>query len=61
MVLLKNNGILPIVPHPGETYAVIGPNATTAQIMGGGGANSIRTIASRLMMAFSRRCRIPSR
>lgn len=33
-VLLKNNGILPLEGH--RTIAVIGPNAKTAQIMGGG-------------------------
>jgi beta-glucosidase len=35
-VLLKNNGALPLRPH--ATIAVIGPNAKTAQIMGGGSA-----------------------
>ena len=37
-VLLKNNGVLPLAPAAGSTIAVIGPNATTAQIMGGGSA-----------------------
>ncbi|MGY2894913.1 glycoside hydrolase family 3 C-terminal domain-containing protein [Deinococcus sp. UYEF24] len=36
MVLLKNSGLLPL--KPGRTVAVIGPNAGTAQIMGGGSA-----------------------
>jgi beta-glucosidase len=38
VVLLKNNGVLPLLPEPGSTIAVIGPNAATAQIMGGGSA-----------------------
>jgi beta-glucosidase len=38
VVLLKNNGALPLLPEPGSTIAVIGPNAATAQIMGGGSA-----------------------
>lgn len=37
MVLLKNDGVLPLEPMPGR-IAVIGPNAKTAQIMGGGSA-----------------------
>ncbi len=36
MVLLKNDGVLPL--KGSETLAVIGPNAKTAQIMGGGSA-----------------------
>ncbi len=35
MVLLKNDGLLPLDPKDGA-IAVIGPNAKTAQIMGGG-------------------------
>ena len=35
MVLLKNDTILPLTDN-GQTIAVIGPNAQTAQIMGGG-------------------------
>ncbi len=38
IVLLKNNGVLPLAPEAGSTIAVIGPNAATAQIMGGGSA-----------------------
>ena len=38
MVLLKNDGALPLAPQPGARLAVIGPNAMTAQIMGGGSA-----------------------
>ncbi len=38
MVLLKNNGALPLPPHSGATFAVIGPNAKTARAMGGGSA-----------------------
>ena len=38
VVLLKNNGVLPLAPEAGSTIAVIGPNAATAQIMGGGSA-----------------------
>jgi beta-glucosidase len=38
IVLLKNNGVLPVAPKAGSTIAVIGPNAATAQIMGGGSA-----------------------
>ena len=38
MVLLKNDGALPLAPEAGATLAVIGPNALTAQIMGGGSA-----------------------
>lgn len=37
MVLLKNDGILPLAPPKGP-IAVIGPNARIAQIMGGGSA-----------------------
>src|SRR5271166_3652805 len=37
-VLLKNNGVLPLQPEAGSTIAMIGPNAATAQIMGGGSA-----------------------
>ena len=37
-VLLKNRGVLPLRPAAGSTIAVIGPNAATAQIMGGGSA-----------------------
>lgn len=36
MVLLKNNGLLPL--PSGAKVAVIGPNAATAQVMGGGSA-----------------------
>jgi beta-glucosidase len=38
MVLLKNDGAPPLAPESGATVAVIGPNARTAQIMGGGSA-----------------------
>jgi len=38
MVLLKNNGALPLAPKAGATVAVIGPNAKTARAMGGGSA-----------------------
>jgi beta-glucosidase len=37
MVLLKNDGLLPLA-EPKGTIAVIGPNAKVAQIMGGGSA-----------------------
>ena len=37
-VLLKNAGVLPLHPEAGSTIAIIGPNAATAQIMGGGSA-----------------------
>lgn len=37
-VLLKNAGALPLSPSALEKIAVIGPNAATAQIMGGGSA-----------------------
>jgi beta-glucosidase len=37
-VLLKNNGILPLDKSKAKKIAVIGPNAKTAQIMGGGSA-----------------------
>ena len=37
-VLLKNDGILPLAKGPMGRIAVIGPNARTAQIMGGGSA-----------------------
>lgn len=36
VVLLKNDGVLPLRPE--QTLAVIGPNAKVAQIMGGGSA-----------------------
>ena len=38
MVLLKNDGILPLDAAALRKIAVIGPNAATAQIMGGGSA-----------------------
>ena len=38
IVLLKNDGILPLDPNAPHTLAIIGPNAKTAQIMGGGSA-----------------------
>ncbi len=38
IVLLKNDGILPLDKHALTTLALIGPNARTAQIMGGGSA-----------------------
>lgn len=38
IVLLKNDGILPLDKTALQTIAVIGPNAMTAQIMGGGSA-----------------------
>jgi beta-glucosidase len=38
IVLLKNNGALPIDRQATRKLAVIGPNAATAQIMGGGSA-----------------------
>ncbi|HEY8599157.1 MAG TPA: glycoside hydrolase family 3 C-terminal domain-containing protein, partial [Thermomicrobiales bacterium] len=37
-VLLQNDGILPLDPAASGMIAVIGPNARTAQIMGGGSA-----------------------
>jgi beta-glucosidase len=38
IVLLKNDGVLPIDPGTTHQLALIGPNAKTAQIMGGGSA-----------------------
>ena len=38
MVLLKNDGVLPLDAQALRKLAVIGPNAKTAQIMGGGSA-----------------------
>jgi beta-glucosidase len=38
MVLLKNQGALPLVPRRGATIAVTGPNAQTTRAMGGGSA-----------------------
>ena len=61
MVLLKNDGVLPLAPRAGQTLALIGPNACTAQIMGGGARNSIRTIASRRSKACARSCLRPLR
>ncbi len=37
-VLLKNEGALPLSPKIGSAIAVLGPNARTAQAMGGGSA-----------------------
>lgn len=37
-VLLKNDGVLPLRPDELRSVAVVGPNAKTAQIMGGGSA-----------------------
>jgi beta-glucosidase len=39
VVLLKNDGVLPLDPAALPSLAVIGPNAARAQIMGGGSAN----------------------
>ncbi len=39
MVLLANDGILPLDPDRVRTLAIIGPNATAARIMGGGSAS----------------------
>ncbi len=36
IVLLENNGVLPLDRSGGKSIAVIGPNAAVAQIMGGG-------------------------
>jgi beta-glucosidase len=38
MVLLRDQGLLPLRPEPGSTVAVIGPNADPGVIMGGGSA-----------------------
>lgn len=38
IVLLKNDGVLPLDPEKLNRMAVVGPNARTAQIMGGGSA-----------------------
>jgi beta-glucosidase len=38
IVLLKNDGVLPLDPTALKKIAIIGPNAKTAQIMGGGSA-----------------------
>ena len=38
IVLLKNDGVLPLDPLRLKKIAIIGPNAKTAQIMGGGSA-----------------------
>ena len=38
MVLLRNDGVLPLDPSSLRSLAVIGPNADRAQIMGGGSA-----------------------
>jgi beta-glucosidase len=38
VVLLENNGVLPLDPSAIQRIGVIGPNAATAQIMGGGSA-----------------------
>jgi beta-glucosidase len=38
VVLLKNEGALPLKPKGGATIAVIGPNAKSARAMGGGSA-----------------------
>jgi len=39
MVLLANDGLLPLDRHALTTVAVVGPNASQAQIMGGGSAS----------------------
>ena len=37
-VLIKNDGVLPLIPDGIESIAVIGPNSRSAKIMGGGSA-----------------------
>lgn len=37
-VLIKNDGVLPLIPDNIESLAVIGPNSRSAKIMGGGSA-----------------------
>ncbi len=37
-VLIKNDGVLPLIPESINSLAVIGPNARSAKIMGGGSA-----------------------
>lgn len=39
IVLLKNDGVLPLTPTAGRSVALIGPNAGRAVIMGGGSAS----------------------
>ncbi|SEI15125.1 MULTISPECIES: glycoside hydrolase family 3 C-terminal domain-containing protein [unclassified Leifsonia] len=41
MVLVENNGILPLSPEPGETIGVFGQNAAHARTQGGGSATVV--------------------
>jgi len=42
MVLLKDNGVLPLGPHPKGSIAVIGAAAASSPIVAGGGSSKVR-------------------
>ncbi|MBC8483713.1 MAG: glycoside hydrolase family 3 protein [Actinobacteria bacterium] len=55
MVLLKNDGILPLAVDRLASLAVIGPNAATAMIMGGGSAALVAQHETSLLDALTAR------
>lgn len=56
MVLLRNrNGALPLIPGSLRSIAMVGPNAATGQIMGGGSAHVSPTRVSHPLDAISAR------
>ena len=55
MVLLKNNGLLPLNEEKLESIALIGPNAATAMIMGGGSAQLVPQYVVSPLEAFKNR------
>jgi len=56
MVLLQNNNaVLPLVPTGIKTIAVLGPNASTATVMGGGSAHVTPTRVSHPLDALMNR------
>lgn len=56
LVLLKNDGALPLDDKALTSIAVIGPNAAVARIMGGGSARVNRHYAASPLEGLTRRC-----
>jgi beta-glucosidase len=53
MVLLANNGTLPLNPTAVKSVAVLGPNAATPRIMGGGSAEVLPRTTTTLLEALT--------